>query len=82
VSGAEVRTVLNQARRGDRLEVVALEGGWGVRQRLNQIGVYEGEILIVKRKALFGGPIVVEVNGTEMAIGRGMAGHVTVRKTA
>ena len=78
----EIETTLNRARRGDRVAVVRLEGGWGVRQRLNQIGIYEGDILLVKRSAVFGGPIVVEVHGTEMAIGRGMARHVAVRKVA
>jgi len=70
---------LSRTRAGDRVEVVRLEGGWGIRQRFNQIGVYEGDILLVKRRAAFGGPIVVEAHGTETAIGRGMAGHIAVR---
>ena len=80
--GMEAPATLNRARKGDRVKVVELEGGWGVRQRLNQIGIYEGDVLLVKRSAVFGGPIVVEVHGTEMAIGRGMARHVAVRKKA
>jgi Fe2+ transport system protein FeoA len=80
--GGEVRTTLNRARKGDRVEVVEVEGGWEVRQRLKQIGVNEGDILLVKRRAVFGGPIVIETHGSEMAIGRGMAGHVAVRRKA
>jgi ferrous iron transport protein A len=80
--GVEVPTTLNRARKGDRMEVVELKGGWGIRQRLQQIGVYEGDVLLVRRRAVFGGPIVVEVHGTEMAIGRETARHVAVRKKA
>jgi ferrous iron transport protein A len=78
----EIENTLNRARRGERVKVVRLEGGWGVRQRLNQIGFYEGDVLLVKRRAVFGGPIVVEAHGTETAIGRGMARHVVVRRQA
>jgi Fe2+ transport system protein FeoA len=86
VSGAEdggnVRTTLNRARKGDRVQVVEVAGGWEVRQRLNQIGINEGDVLLVRRRAVFGGPIVVETHGSEMAIGRGMARNVAVRKKA
>ncbi len=78
----ETAIPLSRARRGDRVVVVRLEGGWRVRQRLNQIGVYEGDVLLVTRRAVFGGPIVVEGHGAETAIGRGMARHVAVRKRA
>jgi ferrous iron transport protein A len=71
---------LNRARRGDELEVLELTGGWDIRQRLSQIGIHEGDALSVKRRAMLGGPIVVEVHGSEMALGRGMARHVTVRR--
>jgi Fe2+ transport system protein FeoA len=73
---------LTRSRRGDRVEVVRLEGGWGIRQKLNQSGVYEGDVLTVSRRAIFGGPIVVEAHGSETAIGRGMARHIAVRKLA
>jgi Fe2+ transport system protein FeoA len=78
----ETETTLSRARKGEHVEVVRLEGGWGIRQRLNQIGVYEGDVLLVKRRAVFGGPIVVEAHGTETAIGRGMARHIAIRKKA
>lgn len=73
---------LTRSRRGDRVEVVKLEGGWGIRQKLNQIGVYEGDILTVRRRAIFGGPIVVEAHGSETAIGRAMARHIEVVRRA
>ena len=78
----ETAIPLSRARRGDRVEVVRVEGGWRVRQRLNQIGIYEGDVLRVTRRAVFGGPIAVEANGSETAIGRGIARHVVVRRRA
>jgi ferrous iron transport protein A len=78
--GSETPITLNCAQRGDEVEVLELTGGWGIRQRLSQIGIHRGDRLSVKHSAMFGGPIVVEVQGTEMALGRGMARHVTVRR--
>jgi ferrous iron transport protein A len=60
--------------------VLELTGVWVIRQRLSQNGIHPGDVLSVKRRAALGGPIVVEVHGTEMALGRGMARHVIVQR--
>jgi Fe2+ transport system protein FeoA len=86
MTGAEGMTgaviPLTRTRKGDRVEVVEVEGGWGIRQKLNQIGVNEGDVLVVKRRAVLGGPIVIETKGSEMAIGRAMARYIAVRKSS
>lgn len=70
------------ARVGDTVRVVEIQGGWGFRQRLFQLGIHEGDTLVVKRSGILGGPILVEVHGTEIALGRGMAKRILVEKTA
>jgi ferrous iron transport protein A len=68
----------------DRIEkvcevtVIEIQGGWGVRQRLNRMGIHPGDRLLVKRSAIMGGPILVQVHGTDVAVGRGMARKVVV----
>ncbi len=65
---------------GTQLRVVNIFGGWGIRQRLSQLGIFPGDIIRVVRSGAFGGPIYIEVNGNAVAIGRGVASHIEVEK--
>ena len=69
---------LDQAREGQVVVVKDLLGGFGFRRRLLSLGIYPGERLRVVKSGFFGGPILVEVRGTEVAIGRGAASRVVV----
>jgi ferrous iron transport protein A len=60
--------------------VVEIQGGWGVRQRLNRMGIHPGDRVLVKRSGVMGGPILVQVHGAEVAMGRGMARKVIVTR--
>ncbi len=65
---------------GTQLRVVNIFGGWGIRQRLSQLGIFPGDIIRVVRSGAFGGPIYIEVNGNAVAIGRGVASHIEVEE--
>ena len=58
--------------------VILIEGGHGVRAHLNTLGIHIGDWLTVVERAPFRGPLLVEVNGTRVAIGRGVANKVQV----
>jgi ferrous iron transport protein A len=70
-------TLLN-APHGQWLKVTALEGGEGLRARLTQYGLFEGDCLRVLRAAPLSGPLLVEVNGREIALGRRVAEKILV----
>ncbi len=70
------------ARVGDAVRVVDIQGGLGLRQRLFQLGIHEGDILMVKRTGILSGPILVEVHGIEIALGRGMAKRIWVENVS
>lgn len=53
-------------------------GGMGVRLRLEQMGIHPGDLIRIKRKGVLRGPILVETNGTEVALGRGIASRILV----
>ena len=78
-SGTEPVTPLMMLRPGDRAKVVEVQGGRGVRQRLSSMGVYPGEYVSLVRGGR-GGPVIVEVRGSRVVIGRGMAHRVMVEK--
>jgi ferrous iron transport protein A len=49
-----------------------------VRTKLNQYGLYVGDEVRVVRIASLGGPLLVEVNGREIALGRALAEKIIV----
>ena len=60
------------------LRVVFIEGGHGVRSHLNTLGIHIGDWVKVVERAPFRGPVLVQVNGTRLALGRGVASRVRV----
>jgi Fe2+ transport system protein FeoA len=49
-----------------------------LRTKLNQYGLYQGDSLLVVRVAPLGGPLLIEVNGREIALGREIAEKILV----
>ncbi len=62
--------------------VVAIEGGGGVRSHLGALGIHVGDRIRVVERAPFRGPVLVEVHGTRVALGRGVARKVRVTADA
>lgn len=69
---------LDQIPLQKKVKIVAIEGGWGIRQLLTQIGLHVGDELIVVRCGMFGGPLLINIHGAQVAVGRGMAQKVMV----
>ena len=64
---------------GEQGIIAALEGGWGIQERLRSMGLAEGQKIVKLSALALGGPIVISVNRTQIAIGRGMARKILVR---
>ena len=69
---------LNTVSPGSRVCVTAVEGGHGIRQNLALRGIAEGAVITVLSSSH--GPVVVCVQGGTLALGRGMAAKVRVRR--
>jgi ferrous iron transport protein A len=63
---------------GDSLRVIDFEGGINLRSKLIQYGIHPGDCLHLLRKAPLGGPLLVECNQREIALGRGVADKIIV----
>ena len=61
-----------------RVRVMVIDGGHRVRAHLNTLGIHVGDWLTVVERAPFRGPVLVEINGTRLALGRGVASKVQV----
>jgi ferrous iron transport protein A len=70
---------LDQAPENREAEVVDVTGGWNVRQRVGQMGIRPGARLLVKRGASWGGPVLVEIGGTDLALGRSLAKKIRLK---
>jgi len=72
--------LLAQVRHGTQVRIISYERGGGVERKLRQLGLNPGEVVCVRRKAPFGGPILVEFEGRTIALGRRIAAKINVEK--
>ncbi len=63
------------------VKIDIIEGGTWVKQRLQNLGIHVGDSIYIKRGAIFGGPILVTINNSTIAIGRGMARKIAVSES-
>ena len=61
-----------------QVRVMLIDGGHRVRAHLNTLGIHIGDWLTVIERAPFRGPVLVEANGTRLALGRGIASKIQV----
>ena len=69
---------LIQAKTGQTVRIVCFKGGIGLEHKLRQLGLIPGDRAKILRHAPLGGPILVEVDGRSVALGRGVASKVVV----
>jgi ferrous iron transport protein A len=63
---------------GRWVRVVQFRGGHGMARRLAQLGFMPGNKIRIIRSAPFHGPLLVEAEGREVVIGRGVASRILV----
>jgi Fe2+ transport system protein FeoA len=68
--------VLSAVPPGARVRIVSFQGGFGLKERLANMGLLPGETAQVLSSER--GPVILAVRTTRLAIGRGMAGKIMV----
>lgn len=63
---------------GEIVRVTGFRGGKNLELKLRQLGLLPGDRARVMRHAPLGGPIMIDVNGRTIALGRGIAAKITV----
>ena len=74
-------TPLDMVEENQEVRVVDIQGGWGVRRRLGQLGIHPGDVITVVRYGAFQGPILIQVHGSQVALGRGIASRILVKES-
>ena len=64
--------------RSKKYEGLEEKHGPGLEDKLTQHGIYPGDCVRVLREAPMGGPLLVDVHGREIALGRGVAKKIFV----
>jgi ferrous iron transport protein A len=67
-------------KKGEQAVFLGMHGGWGMRRRLEAMGVYPGVILTKISDHLFGGPVIIRIGRMQLAVGKGMAHRIMVKK--
>ena len=69
---------LLDAPKNKPVRIIDYTGGKGVDKKLRQLGLIPGRKVKVLRFAPIGGPVMVDVEGRSVALGRGIAARIQV----
>jgi len=73
------QTTLARMREGQSGTVVQIQGGRGLVNRLNGLGIVPGKKITKISSMVMRGPVTIEVDRARVAIGFGMASRVIVK---
>jgi ferrous iron transport protein A len=71
-------TTMEKAREGISVLVRQIHGGHKIRQRLGGLGIHVDDRVKIIRTGFLGGPVLIEIHGTQVGIGHGMAEKIEV----
>ncbi len=60
------------------VKIQKINGGYGLIQKLQVMGIRTGQNITLSSKQPFRGPITVKINDRELTLGRGMAKKILV----
>ena len=73
-----IRISLAQMRSGQRGRIVEINGGYGLAQKLDALGIRTGKEITKVSEQLMRGPVLLRQDNTQAALGFGMASRVLV----
>ncbi|MGM0411291.1 MAG: FeoA family protein [Bacillota bacterium] len=74
------KILLSEMKTGSEGKITNFLGGSKHRDKLNSLGLRKGKKIKVISNMAFNGPITVDVGYSRIAVGRGMASKVLVKK--
>ncbi|MDD3640637.1 MAG: FeoA family protein [Atribacterota bacterium] len=73
---------LTDVKSGSSVKVVRIRGGLSVRQRLSCLGIHPGDTILLQKCGFMRGPVLVNIHGNQVALGRGIAAKILVEVEA
>jgi len=65
---------------GEKAVFIDVQGGWGIIRRLEAMGIRAGVVITKVSDQFLHGPVIIQVNNTQLAIGYNMARKIIVNK--
>jgi ferrous iron transport protein A len=72
---------LSQIENTKKVQILEIEGDIGLQEKLRQLGLLPGDMVCILRQAPFGGPVLIEIGGREIALGRQIAFKILVKES-
>ncbi len=72
------QTTVAYMETGERGRVIEIAGGYGLTRRLEAMGIRPGKKITKVSSMLMRGPVTIQVDGAQLAIGFGMARRILV----
>lgn len=70
---------LSMVSPGELVQVAAVRAGWGLQRRLADMGLTPGvQVRVVNSQR--SGPVVIEIRGSRLALGQGVAHKIMVKQ--
>jgi len=63
-----------------KAKIIGINGGYGFQRKLRTLGIREGQEVQISSRQPFRGPITIKVCGSQITIGRGIAGKIFVEE--
>lgn len=70
---------LSDLKPGQEGEIISVIGGFMANKRLADLGITSGTKIKVIKKAPLSGPVKIEVMGSKLVLGRGLASKILVK---
>jgi ferrous iron transport protein A len=77
----EKQVSLAQMRSGQSGMILRIDGGHGIVNRLNTLGIITGKKITKISSMLMRGPVMIEIDRTQVALGFGMAKRILIQPT-
>jgi len=71
-------TQLNELKNGEEGIIISFNGGQGLINKLNAMGVRTGKKVTVISDSFIGGPVTIKIDTNTVSIGHGMASRITM----
>jgi len=69
---------LTQAKQGQEVKIKSIQGGAGIKSRLEAMGIRAGTKIKKISSQFMKGPVIIQVGNTQLAIGHGMAFKINI----
>ena len=73
-----IRVSLAQMRSGQKGRIIKIDGGYGLARKLDALGIRTGKEITKISEQLMRGPVLLQQDHTQAALGFGMASKVLV----